>query len=145
MRIVVAGIVALLAAGYFTIGIRWALGWPSGWIDSGLVVYGGWRVADGALPYRDFDHVYGPALFYLNGALLRLFGADLSVIVTSILVLKAVLAALVFMLARRVAGTPIAVVTTAILVVVWGAPLWLFNAPYAQHYAVPSALAGLLS
>jgi hypothetical protein len=143
-RAIAAGVVALLAAGYFAIGIRWALGWPLGWIDSGLVVYESWRVADGALPYRDFDHVYGPSLFYVNAALLRLFGADLSVIVTSILVLKAMLAALVFALARRVATAPVAVATTALLVVVWGAPLWLFNAPYAQHYALLSAMAGLL-
>src|SRR5262249_26468833 len=72
-------------------------------------------------------------------------GVDLSVIVTSILVLKAILAALVFALARRVATAPIAAATTALLVAVWGAPLWLFNAPYAQHYALPSALAGLLT
>jgi hypothetical protein len=56
----IAGIVAILAAGYFAIGIRWALGWPLGWIDSGLVVYGSWRVADGALPYRDFDQSTAP-------------------------------------------------------------------------------------
>ena len=110
MRIVVAGIVALLAAGYFAIGIRWALGWPLGWIDSGLVVYGAWRVTNGALPYRDFDHVYGPSLFYVNAALFRMFGTDLSVTVTSILVLKAILAALVFSLARRVATPTVAVV-----------------------------------
>jgi hypothetical protein len=144
-RVIVAGIVALLAAGYFAIGIRWALGWPLGWIDSGLVVYGSWRVADGALPYRDFDHAYGPSLFYLNAALFRLFGADLSVIVTSILALKAILAALVFALARRVATAPVAIATTAVLVFVWGAPLWLFDAPYAQHYALATALAGLLT
>jgi hypothetical protein len=50
----------------------------------------------------------------------------------------------VFALARRVATPTVAVATTALLVVVWGAPLWLFNSPYAQHYSVPSALVGLL-
>jgi hypothetical protein len=145
-RAIAAVAVAVLAAGfYFAIGIRWALGWPLGWIDSGLVVYGSWRVADGALPYRDFDHVYGPSIFYLNAALLRVFGADLAVIVTSILLLKTILATLVFALARRVATAPVAGATTALLIVVWGAPLWLFSAPYPQHYAVASALAGLLA
>ena len=127
--------IGLLAACYFAIGIRWALGWPRGWIDSGLVVYESWRVADGALPYRDFDHVYGPSLFYVNAALLRLFGADLAVIVTSVLVLKAILAALVFALARRVATAPVATTVTALLVLVWGSPLWLFTA--SSSSAIP--------
>jgi len=136
--------VAMLAAGYFAIGIRLALGWPRGWIDSGLVVYGSWRVAHGALPYRDFDHVYGPAVFYLNGGLLYLFGPDLAVLAVSLIVLKAVLAVLVFALARTVASARIAAATTLLLVVVWGAPLWLFGAPYAQHYGIVCTLAGLL-
>jgi hypothetical protein len=136
--------VALFAAGWFTIGIRLALGWALGWIDSGLVVYGSWRVADGAVPYRDFDHVYGPSLFYLNAALLRGLGADLAVVVWSLLVLKVALVALVFALASRVAGTLVAVATTLLLVVVWGSPLWVFSAPYAQHYGTLCALAGVL-
>lgn len=136
--------VVLFAAGYFTIGIRLALGWALGWIDSGLVVYGSWRVADGAVPYRDFDHVYGPSLFYLNGALLRLFGDDLAVVSAGLLALKVVLVALVFALARRVATVPIAGVSALLLVVVWGSPLWLFSSPYAQHYGTVCALIGLL-
>jgi hypothetical protein len=136
--------VALFAAGYFALGIRLALGWSLGWIDSGLVVYGSWRVAHGALPYRDFDHVYGPSLFYLNAALLWLVGDDLATVVWSLLALKTGFAVLVFALARRVAGTPIAAAMTLLFVVVWGSPMWLFSAPYAQHYATACALVGLL-
>jgi hypothetical protein len=142
-RVAIAAVV-LGAAGYFSVGNHLALGWALGWIDSGLVVYGSWRVSLGALPYRDFDHVYGPSLFYLNAVLLRLFGSDLAVVVTSLLVLKTALAVLVFVLARRVAGASIAAATTLLFVVVWGAPLWLFSAPYAQYYATLCALVALL-
>src|SRR6185295_5290474 len=32
----------------------------------------------------------------------------------------------------------------ALFVVVWGAPWWVFNAPYANHYGVTLSLAGIL-
>ena len=138
-----AVVVAVLAGAYFALGIRYTVGWESGWIDSGLVVYGSWRVADGALPYRDFDHVYGPAVFFWNGALLRAFGADLHVIRASLVVVKTLLAVGVHALATAAAGrTWAAVAATGFLVVVWGAPLWLFAEPYAQHYGVLLAVAG---
>lgn len=144
VRIATLAAVALFAAGWFTIGIRLALGWGLGWIDSGLVVYGGWRITQGAVPYRDFDHVYGPSLFYLNAALLGLFGADLAVVSASLLVLKVGLVVLVFVLAQRVASLAVALTTTALLVVVWGSPLWLFSSPYAQHYGTVCALIALV-
>jgi hypothetical protein len=65
------------------------------------------------------------------------------VIVTSILVLKAILAALVFALARHVATAPVAAVTTALLVVVWGTALALQRP--TRNTTPCRALAGLLS
>jgi hypothetical protein len=134
-----AAAVALLAAAWFWLGTRLTLEW----VDQGQIVYGAWRFARGDLPYRDFDHVYGPSLFLLNGALLRWFGEDLMAVRLGLLATKAMLAALIFVVSRAVARTGIALAVTAWFIAVWGAPLWLYATPYAGHYALACSLAGL--
>ena len=72
----IAALLWVAAAGYFLVGI--GIGIEG--VDEGHLVYLSWRVAEGALPYRDFQHWYGPATFFFNGALFRLFGPDLLVV-----------------------------------------------------------------
>jgi hypothetical protein len=129
-----------LAAAYFSAGATLSLEWS----DEGQIVYPSWRVAEGAIPYRDFGHLYGPSLFFLNGALLRLFGADLLVLRASLVVLKSITAVLVYACAARVSTAPLPLLAYGLLVAVWGGPWWVFNTPYANHYAATCILAGLL-
>src|SRR5262245_48282692 len=130
-----------LAAGYFALGAPLTLEWT----DEGQIVYPSWRVAQGAMPYRDFHHVYGPSLFYLNGALLRLFDADLAVVRASLVALRAAIAVLAYVLASRLATRPWALAAWLLTVAVFGAPWWIFNTPYANHYALACTCAGLLA
>ena len=132
--------VGLAAAAYFSLGIGLTLEWS----DEGQIVYPAWRVARGALPYRDFLHLYGPALFLTNGALLHSFGADLRVLRTALVVVKALAIALAYVAARLLAPRPFALAAAALLTAIWGAPIWVFNAPYANHYAMALVLAGLV-
>ncbi len=131
--------VALGAAAWFWPGIWLTLEW----VDQGQIVYGAWRVARGELPYRDFDHLYGPSIFFLNGALLRWFGEDLAVLRIGLLVVKAALAALVFVVARNVARPAIALAVTVWFVAQWGVPIWIYATPYAGHYTLACCLVGL--
>jgi len=131
--------VALVAAACFWPSIRLGLEW----VDQGHIVYPIWLVARGALPYRDFHQLYGPSLFFLNGALMRWFGEDLMVLRLGLLVVKVVLVVLVFLLSHRVARPVIALGVTAWLVAVWCSPLWLFWAPYGVHYTLVLGLAGV--
>jgi hypothetical protein len=133
--------VGVAAAWYFHLGIGLSLEWT----DEGQIVYPSWRVAQGALPYRDFMQLYGPSVFFLNGVLLRLFGADLSVIRVLLIVVKAAVAALAYAAARMVAPRPFALAAAALLIASWGAPIWVFNAPYPNHYAMALILAGLVT
>jgi hypothetical protein len=103
------------------------------WVDEGMIVYPSWRTAEGALPYVTFTHVYGPSLFFLNGGLMRVFGADLGVVRLFLVAVKACVVVEVYVLARSVAPAWIALVVSALLVAVWGTPIWLFNAPYATY------------
>src|SRR5262249_29369022 len=86
--------------------------------------------------------LYGPSLFFLNGALMRWFGEDLMVLRLGLLVVKVVLVVLVFLLSHRVARPVIALGVTAWLVAVWCSPLWLFWAPYGVPDPRVLALAG---
>jgi hypothetical protein len=115
-------VVALLAAACFWPSIRLGLEW----VDQGLTVYPIWLVARGALPYRDFHHLYGPSLFFLNGALMHWFGEDLLVLRLSLLAVKVGLAVLLFRLSRSLARPTIALGVTAWWIAVWCSPLWLF-------------------
>ncbi|MCW5890580.1 MAG: hypothetical protein KIT14_08510 [bacterium] len=129
-------LLALAATAYLAFGLHLGLEW----IDEGHIVYPAWRVARGELPYRDFQQLYGPSVFVLNGALLRLFGEELAVVRAGLLAVKLLLGALVFVLARDVAGRGLALAVTAAFVVIWGTPIWVFNAPYANHYALACQL-----
>lgn len=133
---VAAALLAVAAIAYLALGLHLGLEW----IDEGHIVYPAWRVALGELPYRDFQQLYGPSVFLLNGALLRLFGDELVVVRAGLLAVKVLLGALVFLLARDVAGRGLALAVTAVFVVVWGTPIWVFNAPYASHYALACQL-----
>src|SRR5262245_21358578 len=131
--------IVLVAAVWFWPGLWLSLEW----VDQGQIVYGVWRVARGDLPYRDFVHMYGPSLFFLNGALMRWFGEDLAVIRIGLLAVKALLAGLLFVVCRTVARPAIALLVSAWFVVQWGSPLWIFATPYAGHYALACSLAGI--
>ncbi len=133
-------LLAVGAALYFRLGAPYTMEWT----DQGQIVYPSWRVAEGAMPYRDFYHVYGPALFYVNGALLRVFGADLTVLRAALVLLKALIAALVYLGARTLAPWPFALGSYVLCVAVWGAPWWVFNTPYANHFALALTFAGML-
>ncbi len=130
----------VVAALYFRVGAPFTMEWT----DQGQIVYPIWRVAEGALPYRDFQQLYGPSLFFLNGALLGLFGADLTVLRTALVALKALVAVLVYLSARTVAPWWCAFFAYVLCVAVWGAPWWVFNTPYANHFALALTLAGML-
>jgi hypothetical protein len=129
----------LAVAVYFAIGCTLSLEY----IDEGQIIYPSWLVSLGALPYRDFRHLYGPALFALNGALLRWVATDLLVIRISLVAVKTATVVLTYLLARRVAGRAFALLVSAVLVAVWGTPWWVFNTPYGNHYSLTLTLSGL--
>jgi len=114
------------------------------WVDEGFLMYHSWRTAGGAVPHRDFRSMYGPSAFFLNGALLRVFGPELLVVRLWFVAVKATVALLVYLLARRVAGRAAALLVYVLLLAVWGAPFAAVNSPYPQVYVFVFTLAGLL-
>ncbi|MFN8542792.1 MAG: glycosyltransferase family 39 protein [Candidatus Binatia bacterium] len=128
-----------IAAGYFLLGVTNGIGG----FDEGHLIYFSWRVSEGALPFRDFEHWYGPSVFFLNGLLMSLFGPDLLVVRLALVAIRASLAASVFLLTRALAGTGPAVLAYVVSVAVCGVPLWIFTTPYAGNYQLPLTVGAL--
>jgi len=117
-------LLALGAAVYWVPFLRvlWRVG------DEGTLVYGAQRVAEGAVPYRDFLEVMGPGAFYWLGLFFKIFGPSWLVSRAVLLFTGIATVLLVFWLARRLrAGAEI---VSALLVVTLTLPIW----PAASHH-----------
>lgn len=129
------------AALYFSGGTDLTLDW----LDEGQIVYPAWRVSEGAVPYREFEHVYGPSLFHLNGAVMEHFGSDLNTLRSFVVILKAAVVALVFGAALMVSPISVAIGVGLLLAAVWGTPWAYFTTPYASFYAFACSTAGIVA
>jgi hypothetical protein len=96
--------------------------------DEGTLVYGAQRVAEGAVPYRDFFEVMGPGSFYWLGFFFRVFGSSwlVSRMVLGFTGVATVL--LVYWLAGRIGSRADAV--PPLLVLTISVPLW----PATSHH-----------
>ena len=113
--------------------------------DEGQLVYFSSRVAEGALPYRDFHHIYGPSVFFLNGGLLALAGQDLLAVRLGLVAVKATLSVAVAVLGAAGGSRWGGLLAWGLLVSAWGMPVWLFATPYASIYQTAFDLLGLVA
>ena len=113
--------------------ILWRIG------DEGTLVYGAQLVAQGALPYRDFFEVMGPASFYWLGLFFKLFGTNILVARTVLLLTASLTVILLYWMTRRVYQGPFDLLPSLFYLVV-SFPLW----PGTNHHW-DSNLFGLLA
>ena len=111
--------------------------------ETGMILYPSWRVAHGAVPYRDFVQLFGPSLFYANAAVLAIFGPKLIAVRWLVVGLKTIILALTYLCARRVAARGWALGCVIAVGLIWGTPWMLFITPYANHFALALCLAGV--
>jgi len=97
--------------------------------DEGLVVYGAQRVAEGALPYRDFMEVFGPASFYWQALFFSLLGKKWIVARGVLLFTGATSAVLLYWMPRRLYRGPFEMMP-ALFYLLLGIPLW----PASNHH-----------
>jgi hypothetical protein len=117
-------LLALGSAAYLYPFVRvlWRVG------DEGTLVYGAARVAEGAVPYRDFFEVMGPGSFYCLALFFKLFGETWFVTRAVLLVTGVLLTLITYWLARRLG--PQSNLLPAILLLVFNLPLW----PATNHH-----------
>jgi hypothetical protein len=111
--------------------------WPTPLIDFGRELYLPWRIAKGALLYRDVDDNYGPLSQHLNAGAFSIFGSGMMVLVAVNLVIFAAISALIYYLVRRAWGPGAAFASAAIFIAVFGFSQFVMVADY--NYAAPYA------
>ncbi|HXI39939.1 MAG TPA: hypothetical protein VNH83_08170, partial [Bryobacteraceae bacterium] len=117
-------LIGLGAAAYLYPFLRvlWRVG------DEGTLVYGAQRVAEGAVPYRDFMEVMGPGTFYWLGLFFKIFGATWLVARAEVLFTGVATTLVLYWLARML--HPGSSRLTALLLTTITIPLW----PATSHH-----------
>src|SRR3954466_2766878 len=100
------GMVALAAASFGWFFYGRGLDVP----DEGLLLHVAERLAAGEVPYRDVYFIYTPGFQYLLAALFWLFGPSLGLEHALLFAVHVALVLVVYTLAARLAGRPLAVV-----------------------------------
>jgi hypothetical protein len=111
----------VVAVGAATLAFAAGYGWLSRMgidlVDEGYFLDLGTRVQAGQLPYRDFDTYYTPGIFYVNSAVLTIFGANLLPARLAMVAVRLGCALLAYVLARRLAGPAFAAVPALLIAV----------------------------
>lgn len=108
---------------YPFVRVLWRVG------DEGSIVYGAQRVSEGAVPYRDFFEVMGPATFYWLGLFFKIFGIYFSVARSLLLLTGAMTVLLLYWMTRRLYRGPFDLFP-AIFILVMSIPIW----PASNHH-----------
>jgi len=130
------GLAALGALTLFFVATSWRK-WFDPLIDFGRELYLPWRLANGAVLYRDVAHYFGPFSECFNAALFKYFGASLMVLVTANLAVFATILVVIYVLCRRAWGAGPALLSSAVFVAVFGFSQFVGIGNY--NYATPYA------
>ena len=130
------GLAVLAGLVVYFLAVSWRK-WPDPLIDFGRELYLPWRLANGAVLYRDVDDFYGPLSQYFNAGLFALFGPGLMVLVTANLVVFTAILAVIYRLFRRAWGPGAALVAGSVFIAVFGFSqlVGIGNYNYATPYA----------
>ena len=102
--------------------------------DEALVLVGATRVAEGAIPHRDFYANYGPANFYVLAGLFKLFGTSVLVERAWDTFIRAATVTVAFFLVQRAASRREAWVASVLIL------LWLRAFGFYAYPVFPLAL-----
>ena len=136
----IAALLFVLAAAYFSL----TLGRTFDLRDEGYIYYNVKRVAEGALPHRDFVCLYGPGVYLLSALAYRASGEEIMGVRVLIAALRAGAVVLVFLIARHLVPRSFALIGAALATAWWGKVIWNLNTPYAALYTIPLGLGALL-
>lgn len=137
--------VLALVAGWLALVLWWSSAAQYGidLSDEGYIVYPSVQVAQGLVPYRDINSLYTPLSWYLQAGLFKLVGVDLVPLRWLFAGVSGLLVAAVYLLVRREASWPWALVGAAAYVLVLPLPqIWT---PYPAWYALLGLLGAALA
>jgi Dolichyl-phosphate-mannose-protein mannosyltransferase len=97
--------------------------------DEGSIVYSAQLVAEGALPYRDFFEIAGPATYYWLAFFFKLFGTKFAVARGLVLITGALTTTLIYWMTRRLYQGPFDYLPAMFYLIV-SYPIW----PVSNHH-----------
>ncbi|MGD1019430.1 MAG: hypothetical protein ABSA12_08935 [Verrucomicrobiia bacterium] len=129
-------LLALACVASYYVATSWRR-WNDPLIDFGRELYLPWRIAGGAVLYRDVDDYYGPLSQYVNAGLFALFGPGLMRLVVANLLVFAAIVTTLYLLLRRAWGAGAALVASTVFIAVFGFSHFfeVNNHNYATPYA----------
>lgn len=130
------GLMALAGLAVLFIATSWRK-WPDPLVDFGRELYVPWRLANGAVLYRDVAGEFGPLSAYFHTVLFKCFGTGLMVLVTANLAVFAAISLVIYHLCRRAWGVGAALASSAVFIAVFGFSQFVGIGNY--NYATPYA------
>ena len=127
-------LLALAALTTYYLAISWRR-WPDPLVDFGNDLYRAWRIARGAVLYRDVDSYYGPLSQHINATIFALLGPGIMHLVWVNLAIFAAILVTLYCLLRRAWGPFAAIVGSAVFVSVFGFSQFVGDSAYT--YAAP--------
>src|SRR5262249_37845680 len=119
--------------------LRWTwMAWPDLLIDFGRELYVPWRLAEGQVLYRDIAYFNGPLSSYWNSAWFRGFGASVTTLVASNLLVLGALTALLYRMLCQIGSRVGATAACLMFILLFGFGQFLnignynFAAPYSH-------------
>ncbi len=92
--------------------------------DEGYLLYNFDKFARGELPHRDFYDIYGALTYFVGGGLFKLFGVNILVVKVFLVILKAAMAGLIFLIGARIMPYRFAFLGSLLFILCWGDPLF---------------------
>jgi len=114
--VMLLGCLGLLAV--FFLNLSWRK-WPDPIVDFGRELYLPWRLTQGAVLYRDMQHVYGPFSQYFNSFVFRIAGVGLGSLITVNIIIYAAILGLLYYCLRAGWGRLAAFVSCVVFVSVF--------------------------
>ena len=97
-------LLAVLAASGVYLAIFYRI--PISTVDEGMIASGAERIMRGQIPYRDFFSELGPTSFYLQAAIFRLAGTNISSFRMTAWILGVVMSGLIYFLGKQIIRGP---------------------------------------
>ncbi|HEV2390913.1 MAG TPA: glycosyltransferase family 39 protein [Verrucomicrobiae bacterium] len=112
--------------------------------DEGEYAYAGQLLLEGIPPYQDLYSMKWPGTFAAYAGIMGLFGQSIAAIHLGLLLTNLATAALLFFLARRIAGTVAGLVASVAFALLAIIPASFGLAAHATHFVLLPALGGVL-
>ena len=129
----------LLFIGALMLWLSWGK-WMDTWVDFGDDLFIQWRIAHGAVLYKDIAYFRGPFPLYLNAAFFKIFGTSILTLVFTQLLMIVAVTVLTYLFFLETSGALAAFITSLVFLTMFAFPEYIsmgnFNFVCPYTYAI---------